>query len=754
MPDSGLPTSAPCLRVHPRRHRDLGKRLPGEAVFGRFRLENQRARPITVQAIDSAPPPCADGPGPCVVARAGHWDLTQPVEISPGDVVDVQLRAEVLEPGLFDFSFELEADCLDTVDSSDLRLSWEGTSEAVTCLPSRIDLGSMDLEAEVVRTLVCRNQGEQNTLFVARPEGLPSLTISGLGPSLDPGRSARLNVSVRPATAGPVVGQVLFSGPLTPVPSDVSLRGEAERKPPCTDLSLSTMGEASNVELSSGAAGRWTLVLRNGGPAPCSVSSIVVRGEGRPSLRLVYGEESDLLIPPGDEFEFYVETSGRLGPGVRVRGSVEVYAAGRNGSLSLDLEARVPALALLLVPTRLAFEDALIGCPARPQRVRLYATSSAQVIIRGVEISGSDAFSVPAWDEDRVLSPGASLDLNVTFEPTGVGTATATVVVVTEEDGILQRYSVPVMGTAVAEIIETSTFQTLGPPQVNLLAVVDPSLPAARVQALAGAIVSGLSRNDLHLGMTTSGVGDLQPSGRLLPLDEGSAPDRMLKSASIPDFGPAVSNRLVSALSVAPPAEQGMEAMYQALSVPNILGHNLGLLRTSGLFLALFISARPDRSPRPVDFYVNFLLSINPSRGASAIYTVGGPSGGCEVDGLQVQDTSDYRTMAERVAAWGRAATAQRFVSLCETDAALQLERALRAATGPRSRFYLSSEPREPESIEIEIEGAPFPRASPAGEIQWRYLEDRQAVDVLVESVLLETGRMIRARYPRACDPQ
>jgi hypothetical protein len=154
--------------------------------------------------------------------------------------------------------------------------------------------------------------------------------------------------------------------------------------------------------------------------------------------------------------------------------------------------------------------------------------------------------------------------------------------------------------------------------------------------------------------------------------------------------------------------EQGLEAMYRALSDPLVFNlddprtplandGNANFLRNDAKLAIIVVTDEEDFSPQPVSFYETFLRGLKGGDISKVIFSaIAGPS--------------DLSTCAKASSSGNRyislaQATGGVVESICTPNWAGSLEKLSESAFGPNRTFALSEKPSDPARIVVKVDG-------------------------------------------------
>jgi hypothetical protein len=229
------------------------------------------------------------------------------------------------------------------------------------------------------------------------------------------GGSCTINVTFKPAVAGPRTGTLTITDSDATSPQVVNLTGSGTNI--VMSPSLLNFGTQNVGSTSAGVSANLT----NAGPTTLTISSILVNGD--------YAKATTCTpsLPPGAS--------------CRISAKFTPTASGtRYGTVTItDSEATSPqVLGLTGVgtqvsasPTSLTFGSQAVGTTSAPQNIMFTNTGTASLNITNVTVLGSFLQAI-LYDYAQTntcigsLPPGASCSLTVTFTPVTTGPITAT----------------------------------------------------------------------------------------------------------------------------------------------------------------------------------------------------------------------------------------------------------------------------------------------------------------------------------------
>jgi hypothetical protein len=169
-----------------------------------------------------------------------------------------------------------------------------------------------------------------------------------------------------------------------------------------------------------------TIVVRSLGNAPLALRA--------PTITAPFAQRNDCpaTLPVGGQCTYtvwYAPTSAGSHTGtLRIPNDAPI------GPQWVDLNgsAFVPTPALSVTPSSLGFGSVAVGLTTSGRIVKITSTGTAPLVVSDVSLGGANAWDFWLGNDGctgKSLSPGASCTFAVSFEPTAVGTRTATAIV-------------------------------------------------------------------------------------------------------------------------------------------------------------------------------------------------------------------------------------------------------------------------------------------------------------------------------------
>ncbi len=681
--------------------------------------------------------------------------LAPPEGDNPGGQLEIPVVYEPQELG------DDEGTMVVTIDDDDPRrkdtlvqVFGSGGGPDIEVIPAQVNFGLVSLLAPARRTILIVNTGFEplsiSEIVVDSESTGAFVSPDASATIINPGQSQAITVEFQPRAEGQAeTRMVIFSNDQDEAELEVLLRGEGINLPPCNF-------EVSNENLNFGVvevnrAARRAFEIRNLSPtSQCLVTSVNLRPESGAEFSLPDGEVNSVLIPPEAALAVSVgyapETLGQH------RGAIEFSISNPDRPFNVvDLTGTAAESTLLIVPNDLFFGTIEVGCAARAKTVTVYNTGATPALIESIDLDAQpgvfNANGLPSLPLS--LSPGASFQFSVGFFAPEVSDYAGAVEMTGEFNGQPVTYIISLQGSGDIDAVQQDRFEQLGRPEVDILFVIDNSCSMFdEQQSLAsnfGDFVQFAEAQslDYHLAVTTTDMN----------VERGK-----FVSGSTPGTGPA-ANRIVTPQTQPSPvtvfsanAQQGstgagieyvLDAAYEALTPPNINGHNAGFLRREAVLSIVGVTDEREQSARTVDFFLNFFLSIKGFRNTQlfSFSAISGGETGCNSSAGSAGAAPRLLELAERTGGVSQ--------TICTQDWSRTLEDLSRQAFGFKSRFFLTNQPVI-QTIEVFVDETRLPERETSGRQNWSYDFSTNSVNFTPLAVPAP-GSVVRIEYTAEC---
>ena len=314
-----------------------------------------------------------------------------------------------------------------TSPTSTVALSGTGRAAIpqLTLSAPTLSFGSLTDGTSKALSLTLTSSGTANV-------SITSLAVSGTGYSiaattlpkvLAPGQTLVVPVTFAPTTAGALTGKLTVVSTSTTSPtSTVALSGTGTATTPQLTLSATTLSFGS---LTDGTSKALSLTLTSSGTANVSITSLAVSGTGysiaATTLPKVLAPGQTLVVP----VTFAPTTAGALTGKLTV---VSTSTTSPTSTVALSGTGTATTPQLTLSATTLSFGSLTDGT-SKALSVTLTSSGTANVSITSLAVSGT-GYSIAATTLPKVLAPGQTLVVPVTFAPTTAGALTGKLTVV------------------------------------------------------------------------------------------------------------------------------------------------------------------------------------------------------------------------------------------------------------------------------------------------------------------------------------
>jgi hypothetical protein len=344
------------------------------------------------------------------------------------------------------------------------------------------------------------------------------------GASLAAGANCKVLVTFSPTAASSSAASLSIAHNATGSPSSVSLTGTGTAQPqPVIALDKNALSFAGQSLGSTSAA--QAVTLSNAGQAALLLSSVGLSGTDSADYTLGGSCTAGTSVAVGANCSLSVTfTPSGATPGTRNAGITVVSNASVNPGVTLTgTAAAVPAPSASLTPTTLSFNQT-VGSTSASQTVTVSNTGNAALALGTIAITGAQAssFVQPAGgscSSGMSLAAGANCTQLITFTPTNVGAAAASLSIAHNATGGASTVTLngsgsaaPVPLIALNKNALAFTSQAIGSASAPLtLTVSNPGQAALLLGTLA---ISGTNAADYAL--TGSGVCS---AGQSLPVN-------------------------------------------------------------------------------------------------------------------------------------------------------------------------------------------------------------------------------------------
>lgn len=620
-----------------------------------------------------------------------------------------------------------------TFEPVEVPLSGEASRARARILPARVDFGRVAVGTEVRRSVTVDNDGS-SALRVMFSTSAPFVGVESAPLEVAPGATATIQLLFQPAVPGPAAGEVSVTtnDPDRPHVS-VLLEGEGIELPPC-------QWSVEPPELDFGLieqprVGRRRLVFENTGADDCLVKDFETTGPYQVAV-----PAGEVLVAPGERLPIDVDFRP-AGAGLWA-GELSFYVSTNEPRPARQLFGYGSTSGLVLSPGRIAF-GAASACMSTVRSVDVLNAGPRNIEVERVDLVGDGAFALVAQPGAFTLGPGERRRIQVRHMG-GAGIARLEV----RELGAVA----PAGADLLASPGRTTEERFTMPRRADVLFIIEAStaLPQTAIASALPSFVSLAEAEDVdwQIGVITTDSLENGCSGPPSGLPETSTTTGacgFLANAGEPSY------RLITRATLPSPAAAFLEtasvgggayspaasfaAAYHALSNPILTAWNRGLVRPDAQLLLVFVTARDDASFDSVEHWLSHFRSLHQETNALTISALtGDPAGGC---------VAAHPRLAEAVAT-----SAGSLLSSCVPNVADAMAELGQSMVGKKA-VVLGGVPR-PETITLEVDGAPIPATGDGGVEYWAY---DPAANTVALSALVRPGPggELVVRYEPAC---
>jgi len=300
-----------------------------------------------------------------------------------------------------------------------------GASGALSANPSSVSLTGINVGSSGSTSVTISNSGSTSLTISQVSVNGKDFSATGISTpvTLDPGKSAALNVSFKPSAAEQISGNITVTssqGASAVIP--VSGGGVQ------AGLTI-TPSSASFGNVTVGSSNSQTIQLTNSGTGVLTISQVGASGTGYSTSALAL----PLSLNPSQSTTFNVQFAPASAGSVS--GSVSIVSNAPNSPTSINLSGTgvAPTRVLSFSTTNLSFGSVSTGESAT-QSVTVTNTGNADVTISSIAAAGT-GFTLSVPGTPATLTPTQILTFSVTFSPASAGKATGTITVASNATG-------------------------------------------------------------------------------------------------------------------------------------------------------------------------------------------------------------------------------------------------------------------------------------------------------------------------------
>jgi hypothetical protein len=385
--------------------------------FGNVTVNSAATEAITLKSTGTAPV-TVNGAG---VSGTGYAvsGSTFPVSLNPGASLTLQVTFDPRTTGAHAGTLTISSNA----NATTVSLSGTGVTAPephLTVSPASLSFGNVTLNSAATEAITLKSTG-------TAPVTVKWAGISGTGyavsastfpVSLNPGASLTLQVTFDPRTTGASTGSLTIRSNANPMTVGLSGTGVTAPEPHLTASAASL--SFGNVTLNSTATAAIT--LKSTGTAPVTVNGVGVSGRGY----AVSGSTFPVSLNPGASLTLQVtfdpKTTGAHAGTLTISSNANPITVSLSGT-----GVATPVPQLTVSATSLSFGNVTVNSTAT-ETITLKSTGTAPVTVNGAGISGT-GYAVSGSTFPVSLNPGASLTLQVTFNPRTTGAHAGTLTI-------------------------------------------------------------------------------------------------------------------------------------------------------------------------------------------------------------------------------------------------------------------------------------------------------------------------------------
>ncbi len=451
--------------------------------FGNVTVNSTATEAITLKSTGTEPV-TVNGAG---ISGRGYTvsGSTFPVSLNPGASLTLQVTFDPRTAGASAGTLTISSNANPTT----VGLSGTGVATPVpqlTVSATSLSFGNVTVNSTATEAITLKSTGTAPVTVNGAGISGRGYTVSGstFPVSLNPGASLTLQVTFDPRTAGASAGTLTINSNANPTTVGLSGTGVTAPEPQLTASAASL--SFGNVTVNSTAT--EAITLKSTGTAPVTVNGAGISGRGY----AVSGSTFPVSLNPGSSLTLQVTFDPRTA-GTSV-GTLTISSNANPTTTTVGLSGTgvtAPEPQLTVSATSLSFGNVTVNSTAT-EALTLKSTGTAPVTVNGAGISGT-GYAVSGTTFPASLNPGASLTLQVTFDPRTAGTSAGTLTIGSNANAITVSLSGTGVATPEPQLIVSATSLSFGNVTVNSTATETVTLKSTGTGpvTLSGVSVSG-----------------------------------------------------------------------------------------------------------------------------------------------------------------------------------------------------------------------------------------------------------------------
>ncbi len=317
-----------------------------------------------------------------------------------------------------------------------IALSGTGAQGALSSNPSSFNFGTVQAGTSVSQTITLTNTGTSSVAVSAGSISGAGFSMSTLAPqTINPGQGVSFSAQFAPTSAGSMSGSIAIASNAPGSPMTIALSGTGSQG--ALSASPSTFNFGS---VQVGGTGTQTIRLTNTGTASVTVSSAGISGSGfsisgLPSSQTISAGQSSTFIA-----SFAPTSSGSSS------GSIVIASNAPGSPLTITLSGTGTQPQLTMTPSNVTFANVVVG-NTNSQTITIKNSGTSNLTISQANTSGT-GFGISGLSLQTPIAPGASVAFNATFTPSSAGSASGSVLLISNAPN--SPFTIPLVGTGIA----------------------------------------------------------------------------------------------------------------------------------------------------------------------------------------------------------------------------------------------------------------------------------------------------------------
>jgi hypothetical protein len=327
-----------------------------------------------------------------------------------------------------------------------ISLTGTGAQPGLSITPASFAYGSVVDGQTKSQTFTLTNTGSASLTISQLSVGGAGYSVSGLAtPStIAAGATATLNAVFAPTTAGSLPGTITILSNAPGSPSTVALSGTGVAGTVALSANPTSLAFGS---VNAGTTSSKSVTLTNGGSANVTISQVTVSAKDVTTS----GVTTPVTLTPGQTQTLNVAFKPTVAE--TVSGNITITSTqGTNTVVGVSGTGQQPGISL--TPSSANFGSVAVGS-TNSQTIQVSNTGNGVLTITQASVTGN-GFSTTGLTLPLSLNPGQSTTFNSQFQPAGAGSASGSIMIVSNAAGSPGVIALSGSGVAATQILTLS----------------------------------------------------------------------------------------------------------------------------------------------------------------------------------------------------------------------------------------------------------------------------------------------------------